>query len=76
MAEQCFSRGGQDQSATGFSQDRRTDLLLEFLQLSAYGRRRPTETICRFGKTVEVHAGDESAQYVKIEGGTAHLMVH
>src|SRR5471030_2649718 len=76
MAEQCFSCWGQDQSATGFSHDRRTDLLLEFLQLSAYGRCRPTETIRRFGKAVELNAGDEGAQYVEIEGWAAHSIVH
>ena len=76
MAEQRFSRGGQDQTATGLGQDRRTDLLLEFFQLSADGRRRSTETIRRFGKTVEFHASDEGAQYVEVEGWSAHLIVH
>lgn len=67
--------GGQDQSATGFSQYRRADLLLEFLQLSADGRRRPTEAIRRFGKTVELHAPVTGAQYVEVEGWAAHEMV-
>lgn len=76
MTEQCFSRGGQGQPAAGLGQDRRTDLLFEFLQLGADGRRRTTETIRRSGKTVELHAGDEGTQYVKIEGWAAHSTVH